>query len=97
MDNNKNKKISEKLFDVTVDRYNKEFERCQHLDNKAGTAIGFSGVIVSIIGIIFYSTNIADIDDVEVCIIFFWNCNTLTVNCVWYCSFNQVQKNDSSF
>ena len=71
MDNNKNKKISEKLFDVTVDRYNKEFERCQHLDNKAGTAIGFSGVIVSIIGIVFYSVDIVDIDDEELTILIF--------------------------
>lgn len=41
------------LFDMTIKRYEQEVARKHHLDNKAGTQIGFSGVIIAILGFIF--------------------------------------------
>ena len=36
-------------YDLTIKRYDEEFSRSQHLDSKAGTQIGFSGIIISIL------------------------------------------------
>ncbi len=49
------------LFDITVKRYEQEVGRKHHLDNKAGTQIGFSGVIIAILGFIFGSLKFEEI------------------------------------
>ena len=37
------------LFDITVKRYEQEVGRKHHLDTKAGTQIGFAGIIIAIL------------------------------------------------
>lgn len=49
------------LFDLTIKRYDLEVERRHHLDNKAISQIGFSGVIIAILGFVFGSLEFQEI------------------------------------
>ena len=40
---------------MTIKRYDQEFSRYQHIDQKAGTQIGFAGIIMAVLGFIFGS------------------------------------------
>lgn len=46
---------NEFIFDMTIKRYDQEFSRYQHIDQKAGTQIGFAGIIMAVLGFIFGS------------------------------------------
>ena len=53
------------LFDTTVKRYDQELSRTHHLDNKAGTQIGFSGIIIAILSFVFGSLEFEQISNNE--------------------------------
>ena len=55
------KEKGDALFDVTVKRYEQEVGRKHHLDTKAGTQIGLSGVIIAIFGFVFGSLEFDDL------------------------------------
>ena len=66
MNNNHEDPFSETIWEITKDRYDKEFERWQHIDGKAGTQIGFSGIIISIVAIAFSNYGIEQIKQIEI-------------------------------
>jgi hypothetical protein len=53
--------ISDELYESAIERYNREFERSHHLDTKTGTQIGFSGLILSILGFVLFAGSFPEI------------------------------------
>src|SRR2546428_5516721 len=50
------------LYETTMNRYEQEFSRTQHLDQKASNLIGFTGIIIAILSFAFGSNGIREIN-----------------------------------
>lgn len=64
-------------YDLTMKRYEQEFSRNQHLDSKAGTQIGFSGIIIAILSFVIGSMDYDQILQNEYTRLFGWGLGIL--------------------
>jgi len=67
-------------YDLTIKRYDQEFSRYQHLDGKAGTQIGFSGVIIAILSFVIGSMDYEQIIQNEYTELFGWGIGILLIS-----------------
>lgn len=67
-------------FELTVKRYDQEFSKYQHLDGKAGTQIGFSGIIIAILSFAIGSMKFEQIVQNEYAVLFGWGLGILLVS-----------------
>ena len=67
-------------YDLTIKRYEQEFSRYQHLEGKAGTQIGFSGVIIAIFSFVFGSMEFDQILKNEYTGLFGWGLGILLIS-----------------
>jgi len=67
-------------YDLTIKRYDQEFSRYQHLDGKAGTQIGFSGIIIAILSFAIGSMKYEEIIQNEFTPLFGWGLGILLLS-----------------
>lgn len=67
-------------YDLTIKRYEQEFSRYQHLDGKAGTQIGFSGIIIAILSFVIGSMEYEQILQNEYTGLFGWGLAILLIS-----------------